>query len=300
MARAYAPLKSSIWTNRDFCALSSSAQRVYLLAMSQPNISWAGVVPFTEKRWASFAPDTTRGAIAEAVNELVDRGFVMLDDDTEELWIRSFVKHNRILEQPQLRKKAVGEAVTAVVSHRLRAAVLVTMPDDVKAQVISGGAPLTEPPQEALTAGDVSLDLDLQPEPQQGEGPLPWRSAALDLMPPKAAPPLIEEAEQVLASFGDAYPIGDVELAVQRLLDGRRRFPFPSNLRTALANLLGPPKAQPQASPLDDTARAARRLEADGNQQTAALREVKPDPALNASGIASARSVLRRNPESAA
>lgn len=300
MARAYAPLKSSIWTNRDFCSLSSAAQRVYLLAMSQPNISWAGVVPFTEKRWASFASDTTRGSIAEAVNELVDRGFVVLDDDTEELWIRSFVKHNRILEQPQLRKKAVGEAVAAVVSATIRAAVLSLMPDDVKAQVISRGGPLTEGVAEPLPAGDVSLDLDLDlnPNTNRERTPSPNRLAHHDLLRADAAPPLLDEADQIIAALLDVY--GErVDGAVVSLLDERRRFVFPSDLRKALRAMLGPAPstaAQPEwLRSEEETARADRVNQAAGNAATAALGALSSDPELNRAGIAAARGLLAKS-----
>lgn len=158
-------------------------------------------------------------------------------------------------------------------------------------------------PQENLANGSGATPEVLRPDLGSGSrikdlggggDHSPWRCAAVELMPRQSDPPLIEEAEIVLATFGDSYPIGDVELAVQQLRDDRRRFPFPSNLRTALANLLGPPKATPQASPLDDTARAARRLAEEGNAQVEALRDVRPDPERNASGLAAARASLRK------
>lgn len=108
MARQYAPLLTEIWNDKTFVSLSSQAQRLYLLAISQPNITWAGVVPFTARRWAKLAPDTTAKVIVNAATELAKSGLVVLDADTEELWVRSFIKHNA-QAQPKLRKAAERE-----------------------------------------------------------------------------------------------------------------------------------------------------------------------------------------------
>lgn len=130
MTGRYTPLHSSIWSDPDFIALTGNAQRVYMLAISQPNISYAGVVPFTEKRWAGMAADTTRGDICAAVNELEDANFVLLDEHTEELMARTFVEHNRIFKQPQLRKTLV-RAFDAVLSPVLQAAFLAEQATEV-------------------------------------------------------------------------------------------------------------------------------------------------------------------------
>lgn len=103
MARSYAPIYTSIWHDPEFVALSSRAQRAYFLALSQPEISYCGVVGYTTRRWARMAGDTKPRDVERAVAELEAAGFVLLDAETEELWVRSFVKHNGVLKQPQLR-----------------------------------------------------------------------------------------------------------------------------------------------------------------------------------------------------
>lgn len=108
MARQYAAVLTALWQDEDYKALSSGAQRLYLLALSQPNVSWCGVVPFTARRWATFAPDTTTRTVTKAAAELVDNGYVLVDDDTEELWVRGFIKHN-VENQPKLKQAAQRE-----------------------------------------------------------------------------------------------------------------------------------------------------------------------------------------------
>lgn len=121
MARRYAPLYTSIWQDETVTALNASAQRIYLVALSQPNMQWCGVVPFTARRWASYAKDTTAKQVARDVQELVNAGLVLLDGDTEELWVRSFIKHN-VLDQPKLLNAARRE-MGEVLSPRIRQAI---------------------------------------------------------------------------------------------------------------------------------------------------------------------------------
>lgn len=112
MARQYAPLYTNIWHDEEFKALTDGAQRLYIVALSQQNTSWCGVVSFTAKRWATFSKDSTPRKVMQAVNELVGAGYVLLDEKTEELWIRSFIKHNNVDSQPKLvaaAKRQFGE-----------------------------------------------------------------------------------------------------------------------------------------------------------------------------------------------
>lgn len=172
MARSYAPIYTSIWHDENFLALSAQAQRVYFLALSQPNITYCGVVSFTAKRWGLLAANTTPKAIEKAVQELEGAGFVMLDDDTEELWIRSFVKHNGVLRQPQL-VRSMQRAYTEIHSPAIRAAFLAGLPPAQRAALAQpaaspppdpdGSLPEPCPPTEGL--GDVSGVVASNPEP---------------------------------------------------------------------------------------------------------------------------------------
>src|SRR5687768_8257407 len=119
MPRTFAPIVTSIWMDEGFRSLPALAQRVYILAFSQPEISYCGVVSFTARRWARMACDTKVSDIEEAVAVLEERRFVVLDEDTEELFVRSFVKHNNVLTQPQL-KKSMLKAYEHIDSKRIR------------------------------------------------------------------------------------------------------------------------------------------------------------------------------------
>jgi len=93
MARKYGRILSSIWRDPDWRALSADAQRVFFLAISQPDLRLTGVVPYIPDRWAACAADTTSEAIETAVGELEAARFVVADTESHELLVRSFTRH---------------------------------------------------------------------------------------------------------------------------------------------------------------------------------------------------------------
>lgn len=254
MPRSYAPLMTSIWADDDFRQRSPEAQRVYILALSQPNISYAGVVPFTARRWARMACGTTPEDIAKAVDELIEARFVLLDDDTEELWIRSFVKHNGVLEQPQLRK-AMHKAFADVLSTPIRQALLAQLPD-AERTLLAPSAKADDSPPEGCAAGTGH-----RPVSESGQEPSSSSS------PPDddderthAAATLI--AERVLAlRTREKGPAGDSEAWLRKVTrqrldrhrDAARAFldDHPNATPTELADHLEPDLAPRRAARFD-------------------------------------------------
>lgn len=116
MARRYSQIAADIWKNEEFRKLSAGAQRLYMILFSQADISPAGVLPMTVKRWASYAPDTTEDDIRRAIDELSDALFVVADHETEELLVRSFVRWDGGHKNPK-RLIAIGMAYRSVTSY---------------------------------------------------------------------------------------------------------------------------------------------------------------------------------------
>jgi hypothetical protein len=129
MARQYAKVYASIWRDREFVGLSPEAQRLYLLVLSQPGITNCGVVPYTPRRWARLAAGVSVGEIEDAVHELQEARFVIVDDETEEIWIRSFIRHDGVLKTPQLRQAMHREA-GHVQSERIRSGIAQELAQD--------------------------------------------------------------------------------------------------------------------------------------------------------------------------
>lgn len=94
MARSHAKILASIWADPDFVSLSAPAQRMYMLLLSQSKLTLVGVLDYVPQRWATLANGETRADVEAAVRELEDNGFVVIDPETVELCIRSFVRHD--------------------------------------------------------------------------------------------------------------------------------------------------------------------------------------------------------------
>lgn len=122
MSRRYANILTAIWRNDDFRALNGGAQRMYLLLTTQPDISAAGVLSLTIKRWASQAADTTPASVVADLKELEAGRFIVVDPDTEELLVRSFVRWDNGYGNPKRRPviiRAAQEVESSIIRRSL-------------------------------------------------------------------------------------------------------------------------------------------------------------------------------------
>lgn len=94
MARTHAKILCSVWGDADFVALPSSAQRTYVVLLTQPKLSLVGLLDYVPSRWARLSGDTTIAQIETDLATLRDARFVVVDDVTGELLIRTFVRHD--------------------------------------------------------------------------------------------------------------------------------------------------------------------------------------------------------------
>lgn len=120
MPRTFGKLLCSIWEDPDFLALSSDAKVMYSAFISQDDISAAGVLPLVERRWRKYI-DGDIGRVTTAIDELEDRGFVRVDDDTAEVWVKSFVEHDGRLNNSNL-AKSIAPAIDQIRSDAIREA----------------------------------------------------------------------------------------------------------------------------------------------------------------------------------
>jgi hypothetical protein len=102
VARTEGRIKCAIWRDPEFRQLSGAAQRAYLLVLSQPGMNYCGVIAYRPKPWAMLSSNTTPASVEKAFKELDVARYVVIDRDTEELWVRTFVNHDGVLDQPKL------------------------------------------------------------------------------------------------------------------------------------------------------------------------------------------------------
>jgi hypothetical protein len=94
MARKFAQIKIAVWKDDDFRSLSLGEQWLYEALISQPDLSLAGTIMLRPSRWARLANDVTTNQVEAWLRSLEARRYVLIDWDTEELMIRTFIKHD--------------------------------------------------------------------------------------------------------------------------------------------------------------------------------------------------------------
>lgn len=120
MAGRYARIYHSLWaTDTEWRARTTHAQWAYLMLISQPDISNCGVLTLIERRWIAYAADMDADSMQKALDELAEHRYIICDDNTAELWVRSYVHHDGQIYNPN-GLKGVKRAVTEVLSPVLR------------------------------------------------------------------------------------------------------------------------------------------------------------------------------------
>lgn len=119
MARDHARIYVAIWSDPDFRALPIPPQHAFFMLLSQPRLSYCGVMDYLPNRLAKMSDKATARSVTNAVAALEDAHFVVTDEDTGELLIRSFVRHDGLLAMPNMTKAMVKDYLT-VLSDRLR------------------------------------------------------------------------------------------------------------------------------------------------------------------------------------
>ena len=121
MAHLYGKLFVKAWSS-DFVKLPARAQRMYMFLISQPDISNAGIVTLAMRRWANCVCDEDVNDITEDLKALSASGYVVVDEDCEELLVRTYIRWDGGWKSPNMMKSIVGAASQAL-SGTIRAVI---------------------------------------------------------------------------------------------------------------------------------------------------------------------------------
>lgn len=122
MAREFSRVKLSIWNDPDFRTRSVDAQALYFTLLTHPQINACGVVEWRENKLTKFSADMTSERLREAAWNLGQADLIAVDPDTEEALVRSFVRHDGVLQSPNMTRALVREHA-GIASLRLMALV---------------------------------------------------------------------------------------------------------------------------------------------------------------------------------
>lgn len=102
MPRSHGRIMAAIWSDGDFITMRGSAQRLFMFLLSQSDLSHAGLLPMRVNRWAKKAEDLTPKALRDELDYLAKRDFIVVDEDTEEVLIRTMVRNDGVYKQPRV------------------------------------------------------------------------------------------------------------------------------------------------------------------------------------------------------
>ena len=176
--RKFAQIIKDIWRDTDWKSLTMPAQWLYKALLSQDSINYAGIIPLTVRRWSKLARDLTVEVVEKAIEELSQARFVVVDWDTEEVLIRSFIRNDGLWEQPRMMGTALRNAVE-VQSPSLRAALaheLLRVLEMMQAKL--GGKTPSEAVAEMMDSTDQTAKClvagpDVSPGPTHAPGDSP-------------------------------------------------------------------------------------------------------------------------------
>lgn len=123
MARDHARIHVNIWGDDDWLDLSVEAQMLYYTLYTSPGLSLCGSGSWQPKRLAQRSSGWTVPRIKEAAAELSRGLFLIIDPDTDEFLLRSWVKHDGLWRTPNM-AVSVANARAEMASRTLRGVVV--------------------------------------------------------------------------------------------------------------------------------------------------------------------------------
>lgn len=122
MAREYAQIKLAIWADDDWRDLSPGARYLYLTLLTSPTLTHCGTADWRPARIAALNGMSVAD-IERAGGEMVASLHLLIDEDSEEVLIRSFVRNDGLMKQPKM-ATAMATAHAGVASQALRGVIV--------------------------------------------------------------------------------------------------------------------------------------------------------------------------------
>lgn len=123
MPRDHARTKVDIWGDDDWLDLSVDAQMLYFTLYTSAGLSLCGAGDWHPGKLCNRASDWTLDRITTAAAELSRGLFLIIDDETDEYLIRSWIKHDGLWRTPNM-AVSVANARAELASRSLRGVVV--------------------------------------------------------------------------------------------------------------------------------------------------------------------------------
>lgn len=103
-------VQESIWRNPEFRALPRSAQTMYCQLITQKEIDKAGMLPYQPTKWVKACDDMTLADLIADLKVLETANFIIVDEDTDEVLVRSYMRNAGVVAIPNVLKNALKSA----------------------------------------------------------------------------------------------------------------------------------------------------------------------------------------------
>lgn len=123
MARDHARVNIAIWGSSEFRTLSPAAQHLYFVLVTSSTLNYAGVADWRPRRLSALSGGWTEDDVNRAAHELSRERVVIIDEDTEEALVRSWIKHDGLIDQPRM-AVSVANAYAGVSSIMIRGVIV--------------------------------------------------------------------------------------------------------------------------------------------------------------------------------
>lgn len=112
-----------MWGDDNFRQLTPGDQHLLFVVTASPSISHCGVADWRPGRIAALAAGWTAAAVRDTAADLIERLYLVVDESTEEVLVRSFIRDEELMRQPKM-AVAVARAHDSVASAVLRGVIV--------------------------------------------------------------------------------------------------------------------------------------------------------------------------------
>lgn len=123
MAMDHAKVRRNIWADEDFRELPAMSQWLYLYIITSPTLSYCGVADWRPARIAASSANLTPLEVDVAAVELEMGHYLIIDRETEEALVRSWVKHDELMDRWNM-AAAMTRTYSQVASKVLRGVIV--------------------------------------------------------------------------------------------------------------------------------------------------------------------------------
>jgi hypothetical protein len=116
--RGTTPWRTTMWSDPEFQRLTPLAQHLYFYLWTQSTVNSGGFLDLHVTKWAKASEYLTPEQVEASLDELLAYSFVMVDDDTEDLWLCRWIRMD-VIDSPLFYKGAL-RAVQVTASRSLR------------------------------------------------------------------------------------------------------------------------------------------------------------------------------------